>query len=148
MAGVQAFTYGQSLAKLSTKEISLVADDIRFALVLAAYTPDLDAHAYWSSVVANEATGTAWAAGGQALAGKTLTQTGATNLWTFTATNLSVAGVTVAAWRYGVLYDRTPATDATRPLLALLDWGSTQAIAAATFSVTWSASGILAWTYA
>lgn len=55
----------------------------------------------------------------------------------------SRSGVTIS-WRYSVFYNRTPATDATRPLLCLLDWGSTQTITAGTVTITFNAQGWLA----
>ena len=55
----------------------------------------------------------------------------------------SRAGLSIA-WRYSVFYNRTPASDATRPLLCLLDWGSTQTITAGTVTITFNAQGWLA----
>lgn len=46
--------------------------------------------------------------------------------------NVVINGLTAASVRYAWLYDRTPATDATRPLLGLLDFGSQ----------TWSATNV------
>lgn len=139
-----SFVYGSLPAKALAKEVNLLTDDIRFALVTAAYTPNQDTHAYWSSVVANEATGTNWPAGGQALAGKAaLAYETGPNRQRYDANDISVATVTVT-FRYGVLYDRTPATDATRPLIMLIDWGSTQTLTASTLNVVWSPDGFLA----
>lgn len=137
--GLTTFVYGAAPAKAFAKEINFLSDDIRLALATVLYTPDQDNHAYWSSVVANEATGTGWAAGGVALASKAVAYDAPTNRQKFSAADLSVAGVSVS-WRYGIVYDRTPATDATRPLLLLIDWGSTQTLTAGTFALTWSPS--------
>lgn len=56
-----------------------------------------------------------------------------------------------AAWssatltaRYAVVYDSTPATDATRPLIGLLDFGSDVSSTASTYSVVWDARGLFA----
>lgn len=46
--------------------------------------------------------------------------------WTFSGS---------ASPRYGVIYDRTPASDATRPLMFLVDFDATQSITNATFTV-------------
>lgn len=141
--GLTTFVYGSFASKALAKEINLLADDIRFALLTAAHTPDQDVHDYWNDVVANEATGAGWAAGGVALGGKAaLAYEPGNNRQRFDANDVSVAGVTVT-WRYGVIYDRTPATDATRPLIALVDWGSTQSLVAATLSVVFSVDGFL-----
>lgn len=45
--------------------------------------------------------------------------------------------------RYAVMYDRTPATDATRPLIGLFDFGSDQTTNNGTFAITFDALGIL-----
>jgi hypothetical protein len=41
-----------------------------------------------------------------------------------------------------VIYDSTPATDATRPLIALVDFGADVSSTAATFTVTFDVRGI------
>lgn len=43
--------------------------------------------------------------------------------------------------RYAVIYDRTPASDATRPLIALIDFGSNQSTTNGTFTVQLDALG-------
>ena len=58
------------------------------------------------------------------------------------ADNVATSGVTVTDARYGVIYDSTPGTNATRPLVVLLDHGSAQAATAGTFNYTWDATGI------
>ncbi len=78
---VTAFIYGKAFSHISGD--SFVADDMRCMLLSSAYIPDQDAHEYLSSVVANEITGTNYVAGGQALAGKAVTYTGATNVLKF-----------------------------------------------------------------
>jgi hypothetical protein len=55
----------------------------------------------------------------------------------------SRSGLTIS-YRYSVFYNRTPATDATRPLICLIDWGSTQTITAGTVTVTVNPQGLLA----
>jgi hypothetical protein len=61
---------------------------------------------------------------------------------TFDAADLSHSSLSIS-WRYSVFYNRTPGTDATRPLLCLLDWGSTQTITSGTVTVTFNAQGLL-----
>lgn len=57
------------------------------------------------------------------------------------AADLSWTTATITA-RYGVIYDSTPGTDATRPLIAYFDFGTDQTSTAGTFSVTFDATGI------
>ena len=44
--------------------------------------------------------------------------------------------------RYMVIYDATPATDATRPLISLVDFGSDQTVSSGTFTPTLASTGI------
>lgn len=55
--------------------------------------------------------------------------------------NVSWATSTITA-RYAVLYDSTPSTDATRPLIALINFGADMSSTAGTFQITWDPSGI------
>lgn len=137
---ITAFMYGSAPGRFAEKKIDWTADDIRLALATSSYIPDQDAHDYWDDVVANEATGTNWAANGVALGTLAKSYDAANNRQKLTAANLSIATVTVT-WRYGIIYDRTPGTDATRPLIGYLDWGSSQSLAAETFALDWSANG-------
>ena len=81
--------------------------------------------------------------------GATVTDNGVT--WTnvgraivqFDAADASWTSSTITNARYGVIYDRTPASDATRPLLGLLDFGSSQSTSNGTFAVTFDALGCL-----
>lgn len=60
----------------------------------------------------------------------------------FDAADPSWAGATITA-RYGVVYNRTPATDATRPLLGLIDFGADKTASGGTFAITLAAVGML-----
>lgn len=53
--------------------------------------------------------------------------------WTITGT---------LATRWGVVYDRTPATDAARPLMFLVDLDATQSVTNATFTITLGSQGV------
>jgi hypothetical protein len=65
----------------------------------------------------------------------------ASNVYSITGANASWPASTFTA-RYAVLYDSTPATDATRPLIGYVDFGADQSPSNGTLSVTWNASGI------
>jgi hypothetical protein len=57
------------------------------------------------------------------------------------AADVSWASSTVTA-RYGVVYDRTPGSDGTRPLIALIDFETNQSTTNGTFAVTLHALGL------
>lgn len=60
----------------------------------------------------------------------------------FDAADPSWASSTITA-RYAVIYDRTPASDATRPIMALIDFGSNQTTSNGTFTANFDALGFL-----
>lgn len=79
--------------------------------------------------------------------GQTVTDGGVT--WTCVGSGIlaldgadtSWASSTITA-RYAVIYDSTPGTDATRPLIALINFGADMSSTAGTFLITWDAAGI------
>lgn len=80
--------------------------------------------------------------------GATVTDNGVT--WTnvgraiiqFDAADPSWASSTITA-HYAVVYDRTPGSDATRPLIGLYDFGSNQSTTNGTFAITFDSLGLL-----
>lgn len=68
---------------------------------------------------------------------------------TFTAGNPSWTSATFAA-SYAFIFDETAssATDATRPLIAIYDFGGSQSVTASTFTLTVNASGLVTFTAA
>lgn len=58
------------------------------------------------------------------------------------AADPSWAGASLTA-RYAVAYNRTPATDATRPLLGLSDFGSNKTASGGTFAITFASAGMI-----
>jgi len=134
-------TFGSLITKAFNKEVDWDSDTIKVALVTSAYTPNQDTHDYWDDVVSNEATGTGYTAGGATLGSKTVTYTSGTNVTAFDAADVSWTTSTITA-RYAVIYDDTPGTNATKPLIGYVDFGSDQSSSAGTFSIVWNASGI------
>jgi hypothetical protein len=139
---VTAFVYGLALKSAFNKEIDFDSDDMRAALVTSGYTPNQDTHQYWSSVVANEASGTGYTANGQALVSPSFTYTSGTNTLMLDCNDPAWTSSTVTA-RYIVFYDRTPGTDATRPLLCYWDLGADVSSVAGTFTATVAATGLV-----
>jgi hypothetical protein len=117
--------------------------DLFLGLVTATYTPNLDTDEFWSTPVANElANGNGYVTNGFDVTGATFSYDAASDqvrldigdpTWTFTAAK---------TWRYGVLYERTSGTDATRKLFALLTWDSNQTVSTA-YTLTIDPAGLL-----
>ncbi|AXH46489.1 hypothetical protein SEA_GIBBLES_36 [Gordonia phage Gibbles] len=136
-----ATPYGQLAKSLINKEVDLDSDSIKLMLCTSAYTPNKDTHQYKSSIT-NEVVGTNYTAGGKALTGVTVTYDTATDTIIFDADDVSWLASTITA-RWGVLYDDTPATAATKPLIAFIDLDGDKISSNAEFKVTWNATGIL-----
>ncbi|QGF20283.1 minor tail protein [Gordonia phage Sixama] len=143
---VTAKLYGPFLLSLFNKEADLDTDSIKVMLCTSAYTPNQDTHRYKSSVT-NEVTGPGYTAGGATLAGVTVAYDSATNTITLDANDVTWAGSSLTA-RYAVFYDSTPATDATRPLICYWDFGQDEVSSSGNFTLTLSASGLIAITVA
>lgn len=137
---VTANLYGLFLQSLANKEIDLDTDVIKVMLTTSTYTPNQDTHRYKSSVT-NEVSGTGYTAGGATLASTAVTYDTATNTLKFDAADTSWASSTITA-RYAVIYDSSPASDATRPLIGYVDFGADVSSTAAAFTITWDAAGI------
>jgi hypothetical protein len=143
---VSATVYGLALKSLATKKADLSSDSIKVMLCTSSYTPNQDTHQYKSDVT-NEVTGTGYTAGGVALTSVAVTYTGATNVLMVDADDASWPSSTITA-RYAVIYDATPGTDATRPLLSYVDFGADVTSTSGTFVITWAAGGIFTLTAA
>lgn len=138
---VSAKLYGKFMLSLHNKEVDIDTDSLKAMLCTSSYAPDQDAHDYKDDVT-NEITGTGYTAGGVALSSVTVTYTGASNVFKFDAAD-SVwgPGATLTA-RYLVIYDASPGSDATRPLVGYVDFGADVSVSAGTLTIQWDAAGI------
>lgn len=135
--------YGQFLSQALNKEIDWDTDTIKVALLTNSYTPDQDAHNYFDDVSTYEVTGaTGYTAGGNTLANKTNSYNSATNVIVLDADDTTWSSSTITA-RYAVIYDASPATNATKPLIGYVDFGSDQSSSNGNFTITWDATGIV-----
>lgn len=137
---VTAKWYGKAFLSLGTKQINLTSDTIKVMLCTSAYTVDQDNHQFKSDLT-NEVSGTGYTAGGATLGSPTLTYTGTTNVLAFDGADVSWAASTLTA-RYAIVYDSTPGTDATRPLLMYVDFGADVSTTSGTLTLTWDAAGL------
>lgn len=136
--------YGKFLESMADKLIDLNSDTLKVMLVTSAYTPDQDTHQFKSSVT-NEVSGTGYTAGGATLGTVNVAYTAGTNTLMFDAADTSWTSSTITNARYAIIYDSTPATDATRPLIAYVDLDSDRSTTNSEFKLTWNSSGIITW---
>lgn len=123
------------------KEINILSDTIKVMLTTVSYTPDQDVDDYKNDVT-NEVSGTGYTATGTPLTGVTFTYTAGTNTIMFDAADTSWTSSSITA-RTAVVYDSTPATDATRPLILYQQSNADIVSTAGTFQITWNASGLM-----
>lgn len=145
---VSALLYGQSPMQAygsgsagGAPNIDWLSDTIKVMLCTSSYTPDQDAHVFKSSITNEVAATGGYTAGGATLANKTLGYTSGTNVIKFDADDVVWAASTITA-RYAVIYDDTPATDVTKPLIGYIDFGADASTSNGAFTITWDAAGI------
>ena len=124
---------------LGRSSFNLSTDTLKCALLTSAYVPSAN-HAVLADVVAAEATGTGYTAGGQALTG--VTWSVAANKAALHAADPAWTTVTVTA-RYALIYAVKTVAGLTNPLLCLLDFGTDRGVIGGTFTVRFDALGVL-----
>lgn len=135
--------YGQFLGQALNKEIDWDTDNIKVALLTNSYTPDQDGHNYFDDVASFEVSGaTGYTSSGLSLDNKTNTYSGASNVVILDADDVTWTSSTITA-RYAVIYNASPSTNATRPLIGYVDFGSDQSSSNGNFTITWDATGIV-----
>ncbi|MFE2995011.1 hypothetical protein ACFXG4_08370 [Nocardia sp. NPDC059246] len=139
---VTAKWYGLGLRAFARKEVDWGNDAIKALLTTSGYTPNQDTHAYKSDLTNELAATGGYTAGGIALTGLNISYDGANNRLILDANDISWPTATFTA-RNLIVYDNTPSTDATRPLLGYVDFGADQTPGGITFSVVWDALGVL-----
>ena len=138
---VTAKLFGLLFTSLWNKEIDYDTDIIKVMLTTSTYVPAQDTDDYKNDVT-NEVTGTGYTATGEALTSKTVTYTAGTNKHVLDAADTTWATSTITA-RIAVIYDSSPATDPTRPLISYQDFITDQSSSGGDFTIQWNASGII-----
>jgi len=131
--------YQRAMLAFANKEIDWNSDTIKVALFTSDYTPDLAAHDYHDDLTDEVANGNGYTTGGATMGSCTMTQN--SNVITFDGADVSWTSSTITA-RYAVIYDSSPGSSATNPLIALVDFGEDKASSSSTFQIAWNASGI------
>lgn len=137
---VTAKLYGLVFKSAFNKEIDFDSDTIKMMLCTSSYTPNQDTHQYKSSVT-NEITGSGYSAGGATVGSCTVAYDSSTNTLKLDANDVAWTSATFTA-RIGVLYNSTPGSDATRPLIGYVDFGADMSPSSGTLTVAWDSNGI------
>ncbi|MFG2634942.1 hypothetical protein ACGFX8_13665 [Streptomyces sp. NPDC048362] len=130
------YVYASMANKALTKQIDLVNDTIKVALVTGSYVPNTDTRDEWNDASAFESNGSGYTAGGNVLSSKTLTYDATKNEWTWDAADTSWTNANLT-FRYAVLYDDT-ATG--KPLIAYVDFGTAQTVTNQNVTIRWEIS--------
>jgi hypothetical protein len=115
------------------------------ALLNTTHTVDQDADDFYNDVVADEISATGYTANGVILSGKSVTYDSATNQARAIASDSAWSSVdfTGDPPLVAAVYDRTPASDATRPLISYVDFLSGQSVGpGVNFTIDWDATGV------
>lgn len=133
--------YNQFKTEIMNKEIDLVADDIKVALLDNSHSFTQTAVGWAaSSTNANELAATGgYSAGGESLGTKVVSQESTHGK--YTAANVSWTSATFSAY-HAVIYDDTPASPA-KPLICSIDFSGIQSVSSGTFTIQWAAGGII-----
>jgi hypothetical protein len=119
--GTGKFT-GPGLLALLNGSVPWGSDDLYFALVNATGNTaiNIDTTDFWNDLVANEVTGTGWATNGKQLAGESISLVTGSNDVVFLVSDISSATTTLTGAKAGIVYSRTPGTDATREVVGFV----------------------------
>lgn len=145
---VSAKLYGNFPKHLAGKKIDFDSDTIKMALCTSSYTPDQDTHDFFDDIT-NEvsSSGTNYSAGGNTIANCSITYTAGTNVCKIDGDDVTFSAVTLTA-RYAIIYDSTPGTAGTNPLIAYIDFGEDKSPNGVDLIIAFHADGIGTFTVA
>jgi hypothetical protein len=111
---------------------------VKVMLLATAASPNADTHDFLDDLVANEVTGTNWAAGGQTVT-LTVTEDAASDQVRVELSDISVNTVTLTDGKHALVYNSTPGTNATRHLIGYVTFDTALAPTAGTLAITFPA---------
>lgn len=121
--------------------ISLGVDPINIMLLSDTYTPDIDVHESRADVLAHEASGTGYTAGGQALASITTIRDDTNDRILWGADDPQWTNITIT-FRYAVLYKNNFSIASGDQLICYHDFGTNQSITNGTLNIVLPITGI------
>ncbi len=136
---VSTTPYLPGLRLIALAGVNLDTDTLKLMLLTSSYTPNTATHPYVSDVVAAEvsSSGTGYTTGGNTLNNTTPSNDPVNGLVRIDADSVVFSAVTLTA-RYAVVYKST-GSNATAPLLALIDFGENKSYSNENFQLTFSA---------
>ncbi len=144
---ITSFLYGQyplALMNQSHSDLDAGGTSVKCCLCTSSYTPAQDTDTAYSDVSTYEVAATGnYSTGGVALASKAITY--ASRVTTFDCADISWANLTVAAFRYAVIYDDTSTGN---KLIMCINFGADLSVTASTLQFTVNASGLFTFTVA
>jgi len=144
---VTAKLFGKALLALANEEIDWEADAIKVVLCASEFTPAQDTMDYYDDVTNELTTASGYTAGGATITTTSAIYTASTNILMLDGADVSWADSCITA-RYAVVYDSTPGTAGTDPLICWTDFVGNVISSSGTFTVSWGAQGIVAITAA
>lgn len=141
MAEGDAVVYNAFKAALLNGEVDLSADSTGHTvkvILVTGHTPDIDAHASYADVSADEESGTGYVAGGETLANQAVTQDNPNDRADFDADNTLWSGLDVGTPSHAIMYDESHASDR-----LMIYWEVTTASNGGDYTLAWHADGIL-----
>lgn len=131
-------TYAKFVTHVLKSDIDLDTASFMCMLVDSTYVPNLSTDEFVSLIRADEVTGSNWTANGQAVT-LTVTEDDATDEVRVEISDISVATVTLTDGKHAVVYNDTPATDATKHLVGYVTFDTALAPTAGTLAITFPA---------
>ncbi len=150
MAAATIKWYGKTSLALLNAEHDWLDSSYKVMLTTATFVPDQDVNDYKDDVT-NEVTnaaGSAYTAGGQVLANKTIGYTAGTNVTKLDCDDPTWANATITGVKNLIVYNDTPATAATKPLLGFGTLDNAVSPDAGTLTIQLDAAGLLTTTAA
>lgn len=139
---VSGLLYGKLFTALWNKEIDYDTDVIKVSLHTVTYVPAQDTDDYFDDATNELATAGGYTAGGATLGSKTVTYTAGTNKHVLDGADVQWAASTLTA-RVVVIYDSSPGTNATRPLIGYQLSTVDIVSSGGNFDIVWNAAGIV-----
>lgn len=125
-------------------DVNLLTGTVKLSLHTNTYVPAIDTDDFWNDATNEVAAGNGYNAGGETLAGKTVTYDAASDQVRFDCNDIPWTFTASKTWRIGAGYIDTAGASTTDPLYFFLDWGTDQTVSTA-YTLVIDTTGLLFW---